>query len=231
MSNHSFLRLNVTVCLFFAGATVPLEVAFAQFGFKFEGPVKFGEYTPTPNYPPDARQKGEEGSGIAVLTINPMTGRVGNAAIKQSTGSKRLDEAALYQFGHWRFKRGTVTKTEVPFGFWLGRFGGQTNVKARRMDDILAPFLGKGSVVRAPIPQYPPFPTWTSKQGSGVYELHVNNVGRVTKVNVVKSSGDVTFDTVTVNTLAEWRLRIGPKVIELPLAFTLTPGRFKVRIP
>jgi len=103
MSNHSFLRLHVTICLFFAGATVPLEVAFAQFGFKFEGPVKFGEYTPTPNYPPDARQKGEEGSGIALLTIDPMTGRVSNTAIKQSTGSKRLDEAALYQFGHWRF--------------------------------------------------------------------------------------------------------------------------------
>ena len=70
-----------------------------------------------------------------------------------------------------------------------------------------------------------------SRQGSGVYEIHVNNRGTVSEVKILKSSGDPIFDQATVNALRQWKLRSGPKIIELPLAFRLTPDSYSVRIP
>jgi TonB family protein len=69
------------------------------------------------------------------------------------------------------------------------------------------------------------------KQGRGVYEIDVDKAGVVTEVKILKPSGDLTFDTVTVDTLRQWRLRHGPKIIELPLVFVLTPDNYAVWIP
>jgi TonB family protein len=99
------------------------------------------------------------------------------------------------------------------------------------MDDVLAGFLGKGTVVDGPIPQYPTSPAWTAKKGKGIYELHVGSDGKVAQVRILKTSGDATFDRVTVETLRKWRLRTGPRIIELPLAFKLTPNSYDVSIP
>jgi hypothetical protein len=65
----------------------------------------------------------------------------------------------------------------------------------------------------------------------GVYEIHGNQAGLVTEVQILKPSGDPTFDTVTVNTLHQWRLHSGPKIIELPLVFVLTPDNYRIWIP
>ena len=78
---------------------------------------------------------------------------------------------------------------------------------------------------------YPLYPPWTDKQGNGKYELHVDKNGKVEGVKVLKPSGDPTFDRVAVNTLREWRLQRGPMVIELPLAFKLTPKTYDIWIP
>ena len=103
--------------------------------------------------------------------------------------------------------------------------------KSRNMDDVLARFLGKGTVVYGPVPEYPRTVPWTAKRGSGVYELRVNARGAVDEVKVLVSSGDGTFDLVAVQTLRKWRLRRGPVTLELPLSFTLTPTRFAVQLP
>ena len=97
------------------------------------------------------------------------------------------------------------------------------------MDEVLGPFLGKGNVIKAPMPMYPS--PWTRKEGRGVYEIHVNKTGAVTEVKILKPSGDSTFDKVTVESLYQWRLRNGPKIIELPLVFLMTPDNFRVWIP
>ena len=98
------------------------------------------------------------------------------------------------------------------------------------MDDVLAAFLGKGTVLKGPIPQYPKSPAWTDKSGKGVYELHVNQAGRVENVRILKSSGDAIFDREAVKTLGKWRLRRGPLVLELPLSFTLAPTNYSVKV-
>src|SRR4029077_14896299 len=187
-------------------------------------------FAPRPAYPYEARQKHQTGSGIVALTIDPTTGNVIKAEMKVSTGHEMLDNSARSALGNWRFKPGVISKATMPIEF---RLSGEVRIieQARPMDEVLAPFLGRGDVVKAPLPHYPTTPAWIRKGGNGVYEIHVDNGGAVTRVRILRSSRDEIFDKVVVQTLRKWRLRKGPKVIELPLAFTLTPNSFHVRIP
>jgi len=193
-------------------------------------------YTPRPTYPYEARARHLQGSGVAILTTDPATGNVSNVVMAVSTGVNILDDAAISAFRQWRFKAGITIKARVPITFTLA-FGGGSVVgevhvlKAPRMNQVLAPFLGRENVIKASLPVYPANPAWTSKQGRGLYEIHVNKAGTVTEVKILKSSGDKTFDDVTVKTLHQWRLRNGPNIIELPLAFVMTPDNCRVWIP
>ena len=112
-----------------------------------------------------------------------------------------------------------------------GKVVTEYHVKERPMDDALAVFLGKGTVENGPIPAYPRSIPWTTKQGTGRYELHVQKDGRVSEVRVLKRSGDDIFDRTAVETLRQWRLRRGPLILELPLSFRLAPSRYSVSIP
>lgn len=149
-----------------------------------------------------------------------------------STGNAILDRAAIDAFRKWRFKPGTVSHVRSPITFTMMGEQPYTEyaVKSKSMDDVLAAFLGKGTVLKGPIPAYPRFPPWTDKRGKGVYELHAAKDGKVTQVKILKSSGDATFDRETVKTLGKWRLRRGPLVLELPLSFTLTPTNYSVDV-
>lgn len=224
------MRCRKLIWLFFAALPLWPQLAAAK------GEVRaFGVYTPRPPYPYEARVRKEMGSGIAILTIDPATGNVTSVVMAVSTGNKILDEAAVSTFSQWRFRPGTVSKVRIPITFVLGAAGPVVGVvhvlKALPMEQLLTPLLGKGNVIKAPIPVYPPHPLQTSKAGRGVYEIHVNKTGAVTEVKILKPSGDSTFDNVTVDTLHQWRLRHGPKIIELPLVFVLTPDNFSVWIP
>ena len=190
-------------------------------------------YAPRPQYPYEARARRQTGAGLAIVMVDPNTGLVTNAEMATSTGYELLDNAALSAFRRWQFKPRTVDKVRIPIRFTMG---GSVITKLivthkRDMDEILAPFLGKGTVLNGPNPRYPLYPPWTDKQGDGKYELHVGKNGKVEEVKILKSSGDPTFDRVAVGTLRKWRLRRGPIVIELPLAFKLTPRTYDIWIP
>ena len=188
-------------------------------------------YAPRPTYPYEARARRLQGSGNAILTIDPATGNVTNVEMAASTGVKILDDETVSTFRRWRFKPGTVKKVRIPITFTLSS-AGVSYVRvwnALPMDQVLAPFLGKENVIKAPMPMYPS--PWTRKEGRGIYEIHVNKAGAVTEVKILKPSGDSTFDKVTVHSLYQWRLRNGPKIIELPLVFLMTPDNFRVWIP
>ena len=134
----------------------------------------------------------------------------------------------LRAFRRWQFKPGTVAKARVPVIFLMGGTV-QIMVKVRTVKDVdetLAPFLGRGTVLHAPQPRYPVRPPWTDKQGKGIYEMRVRKDGKVEDVRILKTSGDPTFDEITVSALRKWRLRNGPLIVELPLAFRLTPRSY-----
>lgn len=82
---------------------------------KFFGTVKpIGRVTL--GYPHEAKQRGIEGSGIGLLTVDP-TGHVTGAVMQQGTGSSILDEAALRSFRSWRFAPGTPGAVRAPITF------------------------------------------------------------------------------------------------------------------
>lgn len=180
-------------------------------------------------YPYEARRQRLAGSGIVRVDID-RTGRVTATRMEKSTGHSILDNAATSAFQQARFKPDTPSPVHLPISFALADSGTLANLEAESIDRSLARFLGRGTVLRAPIPSYPNPDHWTSKDGKGVYELHVDKRGKVENVKILKSSGDATFDRITEKTLRKWKLRRGPMVVELPLGFQLTPGKFSVGV-
>jgi TonB family protein len=184
-----------------------------------------------PTYPYEARRQRIGGTGIAILEIDETTGVVRKVHMAQSTGSGLLDQEVLSTFKRWRFKPGTSPLVKVPITFAIGgEVYTEYKVDQKPMDNVLAGFLGKGTVLDGPVPEYPRFPPWTAKEGKGVYEIHAGKDGRATKVRIVKPSGDSTFDRIAVKTLGKWRFRRGPLIVELPLRFRLTPKNYSVDV-
>jgi|GEM_PF-1376695 len=188
-----------------------------------------------PEYPYEARSRDISGHGVAVLKIDRATGKVVSCEMTPSTGSEILDEAAMEAFREWRFKPGTVAGVRIPIAFILPGHGREFftdyHVKGKSVDEALARFLGKGTIEKAPIPAYPRSIPWTTKQGKGVYEIHVGKDGSVSDVKILTRSGDDVFDRAAIYTLRRWQLRRGPLILELPLAFRLTPTHYSVDIP
>jgi protein TonB len=63
---------------------------------------------PAPNYPPLSRRMGEEGKVILRVLVNPQ-GAADSVEVKTSSGSQRLDDAAVNTVKLWKFipaKRG-----------------------------------------------------------------------------------------------------------------------------
>lgn len=185
-----------------------------------------------PDYPYEARRARITGSGVVAMQIDTSTGKVVSCDMDPCTGNIELDVAALTAFRQWRFKPGTVARARIPITFTMdGQARTEYRVKEKPADDALAAFLGKGTVIKGPIPAYPRSIPWSTKQGVGRYELHIEKDGRVSEVRILKSSGDGVFDRTTVDTLRTWRLRRGPLILELPLSFRLTPTHYSVAIP
>jgi len=79
---------------------------------------------PPPPYPPLARDRGLEGTGLFDVQVL-KDGRVGEVKVKQSTGATVLDEAATQTIRSWLFEPGKRGPTavdswvEVPVRFSL----------------------------------------------------------------------------------------------------------------
>jgi protein TonB len=79
---------------------------------------------PPPSYPPFARDRGLEGTGLFDVQVLE-DGRVGEVKVKRSTGETVLDEAATQTIRSWIFEPGrrgptaVVSWVEVPVRFSL----------------------------------------------------------------------------------------------------------------
>jgi TonB family protein len=61
-------------------------------------------YTPTLQYPKEARKRNVQGSGTFVMFVQIRSGTVQRVEIERSTGSKILDDAAVSNLRDWLFK-------------------------------------------------------------------------------------------------------------------------------
>jgi TonB family protein len=73
---------------------------------------------PRLEYPYEARRQKITGSGIAALTVDPLSGSVTSVMMEVSTGSPVLDNAAVTGCHRWRFKPG-VSKVKLPITYTL----------------------------------------------------------------------------------------------------------------
>jgi TonB family protein len=170
---------------------------------------------------------------VVHLVVDPTTGRVTNVYVAESSGDAYLNYKVVDALRKWKFRPGTPGLIRVTFGT-VRVLTGQSFAnerRAKRMDDVLAPFLGKGALIRGELPDYPSTPAWTDKHGTGVFVLHIDSSGKVSDVTIKSPSGDPPFDRVTVAALRQWRFRKGPLTLELPLSFVLTSTKFSVHIP
>jgi protein TonB len=74
---------------------------------------------PRPEYPYEARRRKIIGSGIVVMSVDPISGSVTDISMWQSTGSAILDNAAVTALRKWRFKPGTVSRVKSPITFTM----------------------------------------------------------------------------------------------------------------
>jgi TonB family protein len=102
---------NTATAVLTNGHSITLEV-----GQKLPWTYDITRHT-KPLYPADARAKGYQGSGVIRLTLDPKTGVVTSAIVRQSTGYKVLDQSALEAVRGWRWKPGKWQQVDVPVTF------------------------------------------------------------------------------------------------------------------
>ena len=72
---------------------------------------------PLPEYPYEAKHANVTGSGICVMIVDTVSGKVTNAMMAQSTGNAILDKVTTETFRRWRFKPGSVSQVRVPITY------------------------------------------------------------------------------------------------------------------
>ena len=72
---------------------------------------------PRPDYSYEAKRAHITASGVCVMTVDTVTGKVTSAMMEQSVGNEILDKSATDTFRRWRFKPGTVSQVRVPITF------------------------------------------------------------------------------------------------------------------
>ena len=70
-----------------------------------------------PVYPLFSRKRGEEGKAVILVTL--QSGRVTDAEVERSSGSTRLDAAALRAARQWVFSDNVTVRARIPFLFRL----------------------------------------------------------------------------------------------------------------
>jgi TonB family protein len=74
---------------------------------------------PRPDYPYEARSRHITGSGIANISVDPITGFVIDVTMEQSIGNPILDNSTASAFRRWRFKTGSPPRVRIPITFLL----------------------------------------------------------------------------------------------------------------
>src|SRR5437773_11180581 len=83
--------------------------------------IQLAVYAPRPRYSYEALARRLQGSGTAILTVDPATGNVTNVVMATSTGVRSLDDETISTFHRWRFKPGTVSKVSILISFTMSR--------------------------------------------------------------------------------------------------------------
>ena len=79
----------------------------------------FALSAPRPDYPYEARSRHLTGSGIAIISVDPITGSAADVTMEQSIGNPILDHSTVSAFRRWRFNPGSPSRVRIPITFLL----------------------------------------------------------------------------------------------------------------
>jgi TonB family protein len=79
----------------------------------------FAVSAPRPDYPYEARSRHLTGSGVAIVTVDPVTGSALDVTMAQSIGNPILDNSTISALRSWRFKPGSPSRVRIPITFLL----------------------------------------------------------------------------------------------------------------
>lgn len=79
----------------------------------------FAPNAPRPEYPYEARSRHLTGSGVAVISVDPIAGFTTAVAMEQSIGNRILDNSTVSAFRRWRFRPGSPSRVRIPITFLL----------------------------------------------------------------------------------------------------------------
>jgi TonB family protein len=177
-----------------------------------------------PKYPPESLKADEQGATVLRMYVT-AAGELRGVSLVTSSGSPRLDQAAIDGLGRCRFRPATRAGQPVDASFTL------------RYAWRIEPSRPAANVCGG-APEYPVESVDAGEQGKVTLHLHIGADGKVQDVRIAASSGhrrldeaavDIvrkcTFRSATDSALAEttvefvWKLEDG-----LPVAPALRPG-------
>jgi TonB family protein len=236
--NGSMIRLRTVIVLLLLSALAIITSAAAE-DVSPTAPPGSSPPRMDRDYPPVSIREGEQGD-VGVRYLVKEDGTVGDVTIVTSSGSPRLDEAAISLVKRWRFH--PALKDGQPVPAWLSAV-----VRYRLHDDNAAagtpantpppipPAVGTTAAANDGIPDAeadptltPPkgsnadvigandYPMWSNlfrQQGRVILRILVLDTGRIGEASVLSSSGYSALDRATLD-IVKARFRYTPAMKE-----------------
>lgn len=154
---------------------------------------------PPPEYPEWCRQRLVGGSGVFRLVVDYERGAVTKVVTLKGTGSEKLDAAGFKAFLKWRFAPRTTRAVKVPLTFTIDDWNSWETDELQR---------ARKHATFSPTPSFPTRARFDWVRGWGIFQFIVNyETGRVTSVNVLRTTGSGLLDNSIVHTFRIWRFQ------------------------
>jgi len=123
--------------------------------------------------------------------------------------------SAVEAFEKWRFKAGTVApKVKIPITF-----------SHHPIEEVWS--NQRTYALSTPRPEYPRAARDAHIAGKGVFVMDVDDSGIVTRVTVMKSTGNETLDDAALAQLRTWKFKPQTvKIVRVPIKFTSSGVQF-----
>ena len=191
--------------------TVPVDPLM---GFKFEtsmpAPDEFIEvdlmpkvvYQAKPEYPAAAKKSGIEGA-VLIKTLIDKEGGIAESVVAESSGSRRLDSAALEAAYRCKYMPGILDNK--PVAVWI-----QYKVEFRLDDEDLIELSREPEFLYRTDPVYPEKALKAGLEGSVTVKVLVSKMGAVAQVKIAESScEDCGFNEATLAAVKQYKFKPG----------------------
>ena len=180
---------------------------------------------PRPTFPADVLKAGVEGS-VKLRVMFAEDGSVVKTVVVRSSGSHELDAAAQTAVAKWKLKPSAITSADLQKGREeIVEFKQEALVAAVYPDrkGYFANFNSADLWMFAPFPSYPYLARSQHKTGVVMIKAAIGPDGKVSRVDILQSSGHIELDEAAVKAVRLWRAhkQYAGKSFKFPITFTV----------